>query len=127
MISFARSGLRGVLVATVVAMGSVGTPVAAQSQTIGEQPVALESKTASKLLVKQVTPEYPSIARVNYIRGQVRMLITVGPSGRVSLAHVVQGHPFLAKPVSIPELIDAIERHLPMRATSHVSLPKERP
>jgi CheY-like chemotaxis protein len=39
----------------------------------------------------------------------------------------IQGHPFLAKPVSIPELIDAIERHLPVRATSHVSLPKERP
>jgi CheY-like chemotaxis protein len=39
----------------------------------------------------------------------------------------IQGHPFLAKPVSIPELIDAIEEHLPARATSHVSLPKERP
>ena len=39
----------------------------------------------------------------------------------------IQGHPFLAKPVSIPELIDAVERHLPVRATSHVSLPKERP
>jgi len=38
----------------------------------------------------------------------------------------IQGHPFLAKPVSIPELIDAIERHLPVRVTSHVSLPKER-
>jgi two-component system sensor histidine kinase/response regulator len=34
----------------------------------------------------------------------------------------IQGHQFLAKPVSIPELIDAIERHLPMRATSHASL-----
>ena len=38
----------------------------------------------------------------------------------------IQGHPFLAKPVSIPELINAIEEHLPVRATSHVSLPKER-
>jgi len=38
----------------------------------------------------------------------------------------IQGHPFLAKPVSIPELINAIEEHLPLRATSHVSLPKER-
>jgi len=38
----------------------------------------------------------------------------------------IQGHPFLAKPVSIPELIDAIEEHLPVRTTSHVSLPKER-
>ena len=28
----------------------------------------------------------------------------------------IQGHSFLAKPVSIPELIAAIEEHLPMRA-----------
>ena len=32
----------------------------------------------------------------------------------------IQGHPFLAKPVSIPELITAIEEHLPMRPASHV-------
>ena len=34
----------------------------------------------------------------------------------------IQGHPVLAKPVSIPELINAIERHLPVCAASHVSL-----
>ena len=34
----------------------------------------------------------------------------------------IQGHPFLAKPVSIPELIKAIEQHLPVCAASHVSL-----
>ena len=34
----------------------------------------------------------------------------------------IQGHPFLAKPVSIPELINAIEQHLPVWAASHVSL-----
>ena len=34
----------------------------------------------------------------------------------------IQGHPFLAKPVSIPELINAIEQHLPVRVASHVSL-----
>ena len=34
----------------------------------------------------------------------------------------VQGHPFLAKPVSIPELINAIERHLAVCVASHVSL-----
>src|SRR6476620_7376805 len=34
----------------------------------------------------------------------------------------IQGHPFLAKPVSIPELIKAIEQHLPVRVASHVSL-----
>jgi CheY-like chemotaxis protein len=39
----------------------------------------------------------------------------------------IQGHSFLAKPISIPELINAIEEHLPVRTTSDVSLPKERP
>ena len=34
----------------------------------------------------------------------------------------IQGHPFLAKPVSIPELINAIEQHLPVWTASHVSL-----
>lgn len=34
----------------------------------------------------------------------------------------IQGHPFLAKPVSIPELINAIEQHLLVNGASHVSL-----
>jgi CheY-like chemotaxis protein len=34
----------------------------------------------------------------------------------------IQGHPFLAKPVSIPELINAIEQHLPLCVASNVSL-----
>ena len=34
----------------------------------------------------------------------------------------IQGHPILAKPVSIPELINAIEQYLPVRVASHVSL-----
>src|SRR5206468_11426711 len=38
----------------------------------------------------------------------------------------IQGHAFLAKPVSIPELINAIEEHLTVRVESRVPLPKER-
>jgi hypothetical protein len=34
----------------------------------------------------------------------------------------IHGHPFLAKLVSIPELINAIEQHLPVRVAFHVSL-----
>jgi CheY-like chemotaxis protein len=34
----------------------------------------------------------------------------------------IQGHPFLAKPVSIPELLNAIQQQLSLRAASHVSL-----
>jgi len=37
----------------------------------------------------------------------------------------IQGHSFLAKPVSIPELIDATEEHLSVRVESRVPLPKE--
>jgi CheY-like chemotaxis protein len=33
-----------------------------------------------------------------------------------------QGHSFVAKPISIPEVINAIEQHLDVRAASHVSL-----
>jgi len=39
----------------------------------------------------------------------------------------IEGHSFLAKPVSIPELISAIEKHLPARAVSERSLSNERP
>ena len=34
----------------------------------------------------------------------------------------IQGHSILAKPVSIPELINAIEQHLPVCVASNVSL-----
>jgi CheY-like chemotaxis protein len=34
----------------------------------------------------------------------------------------IQGHPFLAKPVSIPELVNAIEQQFPVRVASRVSL-----
>jgi two-component system, OmpR family, response regulator len=34
----------------------------------------------------------------------------------------IQGHPILAKPVSIPELVNAIEQHLSVCVASHVSL-----
>jgi len=39
----------------------------------------------------------------------------------------IQGHPFVAKPVNIPELINAIEEHFPLLESSQVPLPKERP
>jgi TonB family protein len=84
------------LIVLIVVMCSAGLPVTAQSEAVVEHPVELNHKMASRLLVSQVEPEYPSIARVNYIRGQVRMLVTVTSAGKVGFAHVLQGHPFLA-------------------------------
>lgn len=56
----------------------------------------LDNKNASRLLVNQVKPEYPAVARVNYIHGQVQMELTVAPDGHVRRAHVLRGHPLLA-------------------------------
>jgi CheY-like chemotaxis protein len=36
--------------------------------------------------------------------------------GEAKSGLAIQGHPLVAKPISIPELIDAIEKHLPARA-----------
>jgi CheY-like chemotaxis protein len=36
--------------------------------------------------------------------------------GEAKSGLLIQGHPLVAKPISIPELIEAIEKHLPARA-----------
>ena len=88
---------RGLRLATLAFACWVATmAVAAQSDTLDSHPIELDRRTASKLLLTQVKPEYPPLAKVNYIRGRVRMQVTVAPSGRVREAHVLHGHPFLA-------------------------------
>lgn len=64
--------------------------------TPGTQPFQLDRHTATRLLVNQTRPSYPPLARINYIRGHVRVLVTVNCRGKVQQAHVVLGHPFLA-------------------------------
>lgn len=70
----------------------------ASAQTVGDEHdlVVLNEKRAHKLLLRQSTPEYPTLAKMNYIQGNVRVLATVGEDGNVSEVHVVRGHPFLA-------------------------------
>lgn len=84
--------------AIAVTLGCLVETVAAAAQTasLGSKPILLDRKRTSGLLVSQVTPDYPPLAKVNYIQGQVRMQIMVTPEGRVSEAHAVHGHPFLA-------------------------------
>jgi TonB family protein len=58
--------------------------------------LVLNSREASRLIVDQVRPEYPPLAKVNYIQGPVRIQLLVTRGGRVAEAHVIRGHPFLA-------------------------------
>lgn len=71
-------------------------PAAAQSPSHTDRTERLDPKAATKLLMKHATPEYPSVAKLNFIQGSVRMQVKVTPQGKVSEAHVVEGHPILA-------------------------------
>jgi len=75
---------------------SVALPAAGQAALPASKVHLIDSKTASKLVVQQVKPEYPSVAKLNYIQGSVRMRVVVTREGRVGEAHVLHGHPFLA-------------------------------
>jgi TonB family protein len=69
-----------------------------QGCTSGSSPQALQldRRTATRLLLNEIRPSYPPLARINYIRGHVRLLVTVNCQGKVQRIHVVRGHPFLA-------------------------------
>ncbi len=84
---------------SVVVLASVclsARPGAAQSTAVAPTPIVLDNKKASHLVLNQVVPEYPALAKINYIQGQVRVQLTVSPEGQVAHAHVVRGHPILA-------------------------------
>ena len=58
--------------------------------------IMLDAKPASRLALSQAQPDYPAVAKQNYIQGRVRVQIHVTREGRVESAHVIRGHPFLA-------------------------------
>lgn len=56
----------------------------------------LDNETAARLLIHVEKPDYPAIAKVNFIRGAVRLKVKVTSKGRVSDVHVLEGEPILA-------------------------------
>jgi TonB family protein len=69
---------------------------AAQCGSSPPRPVTLNRRTATALILSQVKPEYPPLAKVNYIQGRVRLQVSVSLEGKVTTANVIEGHPFLA-------------------------------
>lgn len=59
-------------------------------------PTIVDHKEASALIVMQSAPEYPPIAKANYIQGQVKVKLTVNGKGKVASAHVLNGDALLA-------------------------------
>jgi TonB family protein len=88
----------GVLGVLIFAWMSLASPlnVFAQNAAPLKSPIVLDRKTAGQLALSQTIPEYPALAKVNYIQGQVRMELMISRDGQVTQAHILHGHPFLA-------------------------------
>jgi TonB family protein len=62
----------------------------------GADSVILTEKQATGMVVVQTKPEYPAVAKVNYLQGHVQLKVTVDGEGKVTRAHVVEGDAVLA-------------------------------
>jgi TonB family protein len=103
--SLGRRTGRGFSGVALAVLWLIADPLAAQTVMAERVPVILDSKEASRLIVNQVKPEYPPLAKMNYIQGSVRMQLLVTDQGQVAEAHVIRGHPFLAA-----EALHAVQR-----------------
>ncbi|HUU12740.1 MAG TPA: energy transducer TonB [Terriglobia bacterium] len=81
-----------------LAAGCLCAALSAKAQTSRPAlaPERLDSKAGAKLLKSHDRPEYPSVAKFNFIQGSVRLQVLVSPEGSVREAHVIAGHPILA-------------------------------
>jgi protein TonB len=67
--------------------------------------VRVSSGVAQGLLVHQVTPEYPALARQARVQGTVVFQAVIGKDGTVRNLHVLSGHPLL-----IEAALDAVRK-----------------
>jgi TonB family protein len=90
---FGGRGLSSIFGALVCLLG---LPYACAQSERTQQFTVLNGKEAHALLLSQVPPEYPAVAKLNYLQGQVRLRLVVSSEGTVSRAHALEGNPLLA-------------------------------
>jgi protein TonB len=69
------------------------TPVAVATVRVNK--IRVSSGVAQGLLIRQVKPEYPALARQARIQGTVMLQATIGKDGTVQNLRVISGHPML--------------------------------
>jgi TonB family protein len=81
-----------------LALVCAGGKVRAQEDLPGADgpPVVIGRKQAAGLVLARPAPEYPPVAKVNYLQGHVQLQLTVNGAGKVAQAHVVDGNAILA-------------------------------
>ena len=85
----------GIISSTPVAVPKVATP----------QRVRVSQGVSQGLLVHQVKPNYPPLARQARIQGQVVLQALIAKDGTIQNLHLVSGHPMLA-----PAAIEAVKQ-----------------
>ncbi len=85
----------GIVSSTPVAVPKIATP----------QRVRVSQGVSEGLLVKQVQPQYPPLARQARIQGSVILQAVISKTGTIENLHLVQGHPMLA-----PSAIEAVKQ-----------------
>lgn len=77
--------------------GVIGSTTAAVPKVATPNKVRVSQGVTQGLLMKQVKPSYPPLARQARIQGQVVLEAVIGKDGTIQNLHVVSGHPMLTK------------------------------
>lgn len=93
---FRRDRLAGCFACVALGCLAVAPNSAAQNTAPGSPPIVLSAKAATKLVRFRVKPEYPPVAKENYIQGKVRLQLLVSSEGKVTQANAMQGNALLA-------------------------------
>jgi protein TonB len=57
------------------------------------------------MLIRQIKPQYPPLARQARIQGQVILQAVIGKDGKVQNLHLISGHPML-----VPAAMEAVKQ-----------------
>jgi TonB family protein len=81
----------------LAAFCTLGT-LRAQDPSAGttDHPLVLSHKEEARLALVRSIPDYPAVARVNYLEGPVLLTLTVNARGLVTNVHVLKGDAILA-------------------------------
>jgi TonB family protein len=60
-------------------------------------PAKVQADARSLRLVKQTQPDYPAIARLAHVGGEVKLQVTIGPDGHVTSSKILSGPEMLAE------------------------------
>src|SRR6185437_6694547 len=78
-------------------IGSIVGSTAAPPKMATPQKLRVSSGVAEGNLIRKIEPQYPPMAKVAHIQGDVVLAATISKSGVIENLHVVSGHPILAQ------------------------------